>query len=226
MALRFNSEVLQAIKKDGYWKSDDADTGERVDHVLIPRIDLQTIEALELFKASTFDNKQNRELIETFSKEPVVVFYRGFGRTKRVHCFRQNVIEVLPDMSMLILGLCSTRAKVTLLKGSHLYQLNATNAPNGVLAIPDEGIEELILAGKITRTEEIFDHGGYVLADGRVGWKVLQGKVAFLGILVPAEAEKWAKMPMPKTEEHVKILTEMEQRMKTICLNFQWQDIA
>lgn len=61
---------------------------------------------------------------------------------------------------MLILGLCSTRAKIKLFKSSHLYELHATNAPNGVLAVPEERIEELTVTGKITQREEEFDQGG------------------------------------------------------------------
>lgn len=62
MASILSNEILQAIKNDGYWKSDNADTGQRVDDVLRPRIDLQTTKALELLKASTFDNEVGKTI--------------------------------------------------------------------------------------------------------------------------------------------------------------------
>lgn len=60
MAAISSNEILRTIRKNGYWVSDNPAIGKRVDAVLIPRIDLQTAEALELLKASAFDDEVRR----------------------------------------------------------------------------------------------------------------------------------------------------------------------
>ncbi|KAK7407903.1 hypothetical protein QQX98_009914 [Neonectria punicea] len=104
MALASSDDILRTIKEKGYWLLNDSNIGKRADGTLKPRIDLQTVEALELCKVSTFDNEQNAGVINAIFNEPVAVFYRGFGQTKRVHCFRNNIVDsITPDTSMLFI---------------------------------------------------------------------------------------------------------------------------
>jgi hypothetical protein len=63
MASASNDNILQAIRDQGYWVHDDSNIGKRVDGVLKPQINLQSVQALELCKMAAFDN--------TVSKKPI-----------------------------------------------------------------------------------------------------------------------------------------------------------
>lgn len=63
------------------------------------------------------------------------------------------------------------------------------------------------------------------LPDGRFGWKVLKGKVAFGGIMTP-EAKHWALMPLPKTEHIEEDMREIEEECSTFCKIFRWIEAA
>ncbi|KAK7214104.1 hypothetical protein V2G26_021282 [Clonostachys chloroleuca] len=223
------NDIASLIKEKGYWLLKDPDVGARADQFLKPRIDTQSVEALKLAKIYILDNKQNEDIIDAIFDEPVIVFYRGFGQTKRVHCFRNNVLfPIAPNTLMMVFGFCSTASKILLCESSHLYPQGATNAPNGVLGIPDETLERLIAAGEVQVREESFEQGGYIISDGRIGWKVLQGKTAFLGIMEIREARNhnWVEMDLPRTEEHINIVETMKAKNKTLCANFRWLESA
>jgi hypothetical protein len=61
---------------------------------------------------------------------------------------------------MLVFCFCPTDTRITFYECSYLYPLDATNAPNGVLAIPDEILDVLITAGKVRVREETLEQGG------------------------------------------------------------------
>ena len=178
MATASSDEILQAIKGRGYWTVQDAAVGKHAHSALTPRIDLQTVEALRLFQSSTVDHtvselklyvvtyanasveKQNAAIINATFNEPVAVFYRGFGRTKRTHCFENNVPAATMAKPMLGLCLCAKGTKIVLYDYSYRYELNAANAPNGVLAISEERLAELTKNGHIIREEKELEDGG------------------------------------------------------------------
>ena len=61
---------------------------------------------------------------------------------------------------MLVVCLCSSNSRIFIGERTHIKRLNALNAPNGVLAVPDERLDKLVASDEIVLKEQILDHGG------------------------------------------------------------------
>lgn len=59
--------------------------------------------------------------------------------------------------------------------------------------------------------------------DGRLGWRILRGKVLFAGNMTKDEAKYWIKTPWPPAEEFLQKAKALEKRITGITANFRWE---
>ncbi len=78
-----------------------------------------------------------------------------YGQTKLDHCI-QNKSAKKDAMSILVVHTCSSGSELMIHESSHLYYLNATDAPNGLLAIPKDRLEQPGIIHTLVQLE----HGG------------------------------------------------------------------
>lgn len=130
------------------------------------------------------------------------------------------------DVRSLMVLCLSSESSVTMYSGSHLCRLGATDAPNGLLAIPDAVLDQSSIQPEVVT----MDCGGlYVcfymkqswlltasraIMDARCGWQIRKGTCVFLGFVIPDEVKHWAAMPLPATlRDAVNATTERDGRI-------------
>ncbi|KAH8761596.1 hypothetical protein F5883DRAFT_562460 [Diaporthe sp. PMI_573] len=115
-----------------------------------------------------------REVIESFFSKAVLGYYKIYGQTQHHHCVLNRTT---PEMRILEVQLWSSHSEWIFDTGSHQHDLKATAARNGLLKILPQQLQEL----RVTPTPVEMPVGGLALADARLGFKTLKGKVAKRG---------------------------------------------
>lgn len=110
----------------------------------------------ELYPAGLLDvadaTKLVRDIIEAFFDKAVLGFYKVYGMMRDYHC----ILNHTPDLRILVVFACSRGSRLSILAGSFRHILYATEAPNGLLRVPDD----VSHFEGVTATQEEMEHGG------------------------------------------------------------------
>ncbi|KAL2272087.1 hypothetical protein FJTKL_08959 [Diaporthe vaccinii] len=153
MTSRLLKEARQSIINNGFWALKDTDIGKRMDEIVTDRYRVKTEKGLDLCRVAVLEREITREVIKFFFPKAVLGYYKIYGQTQDHHC---TLNGTTPDMRILEVQLWSSHSQCVFDTGSHQHDLKATAAPNGLLKIPPERLEEL----GITPTEVEMPDGG------------------------------------------------------------------
>ncbi|KAH6881089.1 hypothetical protein B0T10DRAFT_140607 [Thelonectria olida] len=179
------------ILKNGFWSQENPEIGELLDDITRIHFKASTPEGLRLCRTAAFKNKSVSDVIKSFFPQSTLGFYRVYGRTRLTHC----VLNRTDDMRILmVLGL-SSGSEGTVYLESYKHRCEATEAKNGLLAIPDENLsDESLKALDIVPQHIRMARGGLAIVDAREWWRIGRGKWALLGFMIPDEVPHWTPL--------------------------------
>ncbi|KJK78588.1 hypothetical protein H634G_05963 [Metarhizium anisopliae BRIP 53293] len=212
MASTTSEQGRQCVVENGFWALENPIIGELVDEIVKGGFRFKTEEGLDLCRFA-LEEPLIRGVIESFFPRSELAFFKAYGQTR----FNHSIINKTPELRILVVQLWSSASEAIVYSGSHLQSLGATNAPNGLLMIPDDHLRR----PNITPTAEVMPQGGLAILDGRSAFKILRGKIIMLGFMIPDESKYWAKMRLPT---HALMDKVRSMQTDTIGLNFKLQE--
>ncbi|UPK92111.1 hypothetical protein LCI18_003046 [Fusarium solani-melongenae] len=186
------AQIEEKVSANGFWARDDAQIGGMVNSIVRDGFRVRSREGWSLCEAAALKNELISGVIASFFPRSTFAFLRIFGRTRLKHCMMNRIGDDVRSLMVLCL---SSESSVTIYSGSHLCQLEATDAPNGLLAIPDVILDQSSIQPEVVT----MDCGGLAIMDARCGWQIGRGTCVFLGFVIPDEVKHWAPMPFPVT---------------------------
>jgi len=187
-------DLRNAVTNDGFWTIEDETIGKTLDELVNSGFHIQTVPGMELCNAAVFGNKLVKDTTRSFFRQSTLGFYRKFGKTKNTHC----VLPRTRELRILLIFVWSSRSRMRFYPQTHLQNLGAVPAGNGLFMLPNLAEESPVIRG-LAPTEVTMDHGGLAILDARIWWKIEAGTFVMFGIMTPEESEYWHKMPLPVT---------------------------
>ncbi|RSL89663.1 hypothetical protein CEP52_014837 [Fusarium oligoseptatum] len=184
------AQIEQELSANGFWARNDEQIGEMVNSIVRVGFRVRSREGWSFCEAAALKNELVSGVIASFLPRPIFAFLRIFGRTHLKHCVMNRIGDDVRSLMVLCL---SSGSSVIVYPGSHLCRLGATDAPNGLLAIPDATLDQSNIQPEIVT----MDCGGLAIMDARCGWQIRKGTCVFLGFVIPDEVKHWAPMSFP-----------------------------
>ncbi|KAF4637410.1 hypothetical protein G7Y89_g675 [Cudoniella acicularis] len=208
-------DARKSILEDGFFCVEDPVVGERVLEIAEKGSPLLSEEGLEFCKLNVLDDERIRSILESTFEWCGLGLYRRFGSDSgHIFSFRRGGMQA--GLQVLVVHLWSSGSRVVYHSKSHLHSLNSVQAANGLFEIP---LANLGRVGSIG-TELVFENGGLAILDARLAFEIKQGSPITSVFATEDELKRWAKIILPKSEDLVRKVAEMESKMIGVNVAF------
>lgn len=218
-----------SVLDDGFFLMTDQVIGRRVSGFSKKDHPFQTEEGLDICRMSCFEDKRIRGLIDAFFERPVLGLLKAYrSNPSTVFAFLTNpsTESNIPSgytnqgkdkVKILLVQLFEMESTVIFYKRSHLYPLKTKDAGIGLF---DVNLENMLGRKDIKPFEVKMEGGGFAIIDGRLAFKLIQGRSIIAGFASEGELRSWVKMKFPKTESVMQKIDEMVS--ETLGINYEF----
>jgi len=208
-------DARKSILEDGFFCVEDPVVGQRVLEIAEKGSPLLSEEGLEFCKINVLDDERIRSLLESTFEWCGLGLYRRFGSDSgHIFSFRRGGLQA--GLKVIVVHLWSSGSQVVYHNKSHLHSLNSVQAANGLFEIP---LANLGRVGSIG-TELVFQNGGLAIVDARLAFEIKQGSPITSVFAAEDELKRWAKIILPKSDDIMRKVTEMESERLGVNVSF------
>jgi len=200
------SEDISRIRSEGFVKAEDLATGQEVEKLRNEGFQLKTTaKGLRFCRQWILENERVQHVLNTFYKSPCLGVYHWYS------CDPSQTYQFLKNDSFdppaIAVHLFTPGTRLIIFKGSQQKVFKTWHAPNGMLVVLNAALRK---ANK-EEIEVTLEHGGLIIADGRLCFRGLQGH-AIIAIFTDKggeELKKWDMMEVAQGLEQE--VTEMKR---------------
>ncbi|KAH7111259.1 hypothetical protein B0J11DRAFT_447619 [Dendryphion nanum] len=200
-----------SVLDDGFFLMTDQVIGRRVSGFSKKDHPFQTEEGLDICRMSCFEDKA------TYRSNPSTVFAFLTNPSTESNIPSGYTNQGKDKVKILLVQLFEMESTVIFYKRSHLYPLKTKDAGIGLF---DVNLENMLGRKDIKPFEVKMEGGGFAIIDGRLAFKLIQGRSIIAGFASEGELRSWVKMKFPKTESVMQKIDEMVS--ETLGINYEF----